>query len=652
MVAQESSITVLLSALLELCGKESDLTILNLLAKCLGELGAVDPAMISIYLKNSSKSVVLPARDLLPWELNKMEFGMTLLESYLVPGLRDLDLDMISQDRICFAVQEILNIVAKSDSVITGSGSEIKVQKDVNLPMNLKAELEKRNILDITEPFWSSIYKYERNESNLMLNGPIYQSNFSVRRWLGHWCKYLCTKATGDFHAIFYCCRGAVTGRVDLAQFLLPYLIADVIVSDNNSNGEYTNEILNEMLHVLYVAGGVNPNNALGNRDDNADMNGLDLELTSCRVSMSGFEKQNEKRNTDVSQKILSKHTGNATHMSVQAIFSLIDTFEKWIDTKNKSAGKLKKTSGTTSSSKSKAEAYSANAICSHLKVIVDGISKLVLGQAALKIGAYARAARYFEINARSEHVKSRISGKEAKIGSDGTVMQEESLQEILDEAEPMDLQSTSSSKLSTKHKGKGKKADLSTDIPMISRNDAAIGELPVLSPFMIDLLMEVFFHLDDCDTVQGIRHLAQVYNVPSTHFNRILEYEQMDKHTYALIEYESLQTQLSHIYNQFSAMNMSNSGSVGSAHGNDSNETTKRLKRTEAKFTPSKVNILQDNFPRDLPVELIGYLERGRLRCLEEMGQQDAVLNQVILLIVYYILSLHVMYHHSFLEL
>lgn len=115
-LSSDGTMSQLVYELLLLCSKETDAFILNLLSECIGELGAIDPAKISIFFNKSSKlTSIINDGFLLPWESTIMDFGMAMIEQQLVPCLKDLDLDIAIQDRISFAIQEILRILARRD---------------------------------------------------------------------------------------------------------------------------------------------------------------------------------------------------------------------------------------------------------------------------------------------------------------------------------------------------------------------------------------------------------------------------------------------------------------------------------------------------------------------------------------------------------
>ena len=215
----------------------------------IGELGAIDPARVTITLpasklpkqpkltsemeeerelaarKNgSSSSSSNGARNpgnAPPWELTVGEIGMSILEHHLVPELRSTAL---AHDRTCFAIQAILKelnrcevplsqqpaLEAESDgSKCSRSGSNegdeemsgtdgqharatrIQSSKGVLVSMSevLRAKLSSRQLLDITEPFWVTNYTMRPLEA--VIESPVYRPETSLVQWLARWARKL-----------------------------------------------------------------------------------------------------------------------------------------------------------------------------------------------------------------------------------------------------------------------------------------------------------------------------------------------------------------------------------------------------------------------------------------------------------------------------
>lgn len=107
---------IIFENLLLLSGRENDLNVRQILGKCLGEIGAIDPAKVP-FTVNSTKisnfGMELNAGSQYqkyqdpPWLLSPFQFCLVLIDKFLVPRLRLRDNDA-AQDRICYAIQVLV----------------------------------------------------------------------------------------------------------------------------------------------------------------------------------------------------------------------------------------------------------------------------------------------------------------------------------------------------------------------------------------------------------------------------------------------------------------------------------------------------------------------------------------------------------------
>ncbi len=57
----------------------------------------------------------------------------------------------------------------------------------------------------------------------------IYRPQYTFRRWMLGWLRFLISRARGPRAAIFQCCRGVVKSDMQFMQMLLPYMIKSVL---------------------------------------------------------------------------------------------------------------------------------------------------------------------------------------------------------------------------------------------------------------------------------------------------------------------------------------------------------------------------------------------------------------------------------------
>ena len=128
---------------------------------------------------------------------------------------------------------------------------------------------------------------------------------------------------------------------------------------------------------------------------------------------------------------------------------------------------------------------------------LVDGIPLKLLTFAALRIKAYARALRYFELYARSKVINIVIR---SRLAHNGPLMLRK-MQEY---------------------------QDCTTDLIT----------LPILDSSELDLVMTIYSELEDPDAIQGVQMLRQYGDHYLSPWHRIIELEQTDDWLGALLEY------------------------------------------------------------------------------------------------------------------
>ena len=118
--------------------------------------------------------------------------------------------------------------------------------------------------------------------------------------------------------------------------------------------------------------------------------------------------------------------------------------------------------------------------------------------------------------------------------------------------------------------------------------------QLPPLSTSLADDLMECFGRLGDSDSLEGVEKLRRSCELKSSFFSRICVLEHTDQYPEALQEYDAIRDSLLR-----APPHGTDFGGGGGGGGEEMN-----MQRC--------------------------YMERGRVRCLKEMGQLHAVLDQV----------------------
>ena len=191
--------------------------------------------------------------------------------------------------------------------------------------------------------------------------------------------------------------------------------------------------------------------------------------------------------------------TGGNGQVAVQSVFSMLDVLTAWVSkakmkaqkgiaAKDKDKGRDKERERDGSKiipSPSRSSHPFNNDPCLCISALLAAVPKETLGQAALRIKAYARALRYFEMHARETSLKEKcgIKGAGSVRHIDGT-------------------DSTSAAILHAHRPLTGLAGTYS------SRNDGSNGVLPNLTEAQLDRLMNVFSDLEDPDALQGVQVL------------------------------------------------------------------------------------------------------------------------------------------------
>ena len=200
--------------------------------------------------------------------------------------------------------------------------------------------------------------------------------------------------------------------------------------------------------------------------------------------------------------------------MAVQSVFALLDVLTLWSSKVKSKLDKLKSkreneqdkvsldisvtstsssfftATGSASASASNGKTKESDTEESPVRVnpgqcihaLLAAVPRALLGHAALRIKAYARALRYFESHAREARDTTQSSSS-----STSTV------KPISDVDPSKILKPTPPTLLALMHS---------------PRNDGSNGELPALEVSQLDALVEVYSSLEDPDALQGVQKL------------------------------------------------------------------------------------------------------------------------------------------------
>ncbi|KAG8368042.1 hypothetical protein BUALT_Bualt15G0004300 [Buddleja alternifolia] len=364
----------LITSLLKGCAEESRTSVgqrLKLIcADCLGALGAIDPAKIKGF--SSARFKIACSDDDLIFEL---------IHKHLARAFRAAP-DTIIQDSAALAIQELLKFAgceASLDENVLERTKEklLKVGKSSTRGMDDCTEVFGRGqrlwdrfsnyIKEIIAPCLTSRFQLP-NVLDSAASGPIYRPSMSFRRWIYFWIKKLTAHATGSRSTIFNACRGIVRHDVQIAMYLLPYLVLNAVCDGTE---EARSGVTEEILSVLDAAAS-------------------DSSNASIHVNNSG-----------------------QSEVCIQAVFTLLDNLGQWVDdveqelalsqplqssSSKQQAVKLKDQSMTLLKDSNQALLQ-----CKHVSELLDAIPKITLAKASFRCQAYARSLLYFELYVRDK---------------------------------------------------------------------------------------------------------------------------------------------------------------------------------------------------------------------------------------------------------
>lgn len=221
-------ITKLMMRLLTRCIEESDSDIRDGIARCLGEIGAIDPNRLGKEITGSQFHTENDDSDdwrltQPPWKSNVTRYQLRLVTRHLVSGLKSAS-TVIDQHKIAFAIQELLKRLDTNSTLSsktegdnapkTASGDVLETRNREMGPW-LKDKLDEANVRCLVEPFWTTNYHQQDISANQ--RPPYFIRSNSYYRWISSFCRFLVTKSHSNdksiWRELFYACRSAVRSQ-------------------------------------------------------------------------------------------------------------------------------------------------------------------------------------------------------------------------------------------------------------------------------------------------------------------------------------------------------------------------------------------------------------------------------------------------------
>ncbi|XP_050231488.1 serine/threonine-protein kinase ATR isoform X2 [Mercurialis annua] len=360
----------LITSLLRGCAEESRTLVgqrLKLVcADCLGALGAVDPAKVKGLSCQRFKI-----------ECSDDDLIFELIHKHLARAFRAAS-NTVVQDSAALAIQELLKVAgceASLDENITASLPQPMKEKSTENSSGMNTRGQRlwdrfsNYVKEIIAPCLTSRFQLP-NVADSTLFGPIYHPSMSFRRWIFLWIKKLTAHATGSRATIFNACRGIVRHDMQIAIYLLPYLVLNAVC---HGTKEARLGIAEEILSVLDAASSVN--------------------ISAMCHAISG--------------------SGGQSEVCIQAAFNLLDNLGQWVDDVEQElalsqsfqlpASKKQASRTKDQTSVSVIDQGQLISQCKYVSELLVAIPKLTLARASYKCQAYARSLMYFESHVREK---------------------------------------------------------------------------------------------------------------------------------------------------------------------------------------------------------------------------------------------------------
>ena len=169
------TVTELIGRLLTRCTQEVDARNIVLLAKCLGETGAIaEHRLGEIKMSTAAGDEGVDSESssyrwrLLqsPWQSREAKYELQLVTKHLVSALRAAP-SSAEQHKIAFTIQQLLEILDKKAFQKTESTAETKFGKGKKKEMSkwLTDKLCEAGVYEVVEPFWLSEFSEKVSRS-------------------------------------------------------------------------------------------------------------------------------------------------------------------------------------------------------------------------------------------------------------------------------------------------------------------------------------------------------------------------------------------------------------------------------------------------------------------------------------------------------
>lgn len=267
----EKIIVPIIQALLDGIGRYRglDAPVPRRCVECLGVIGAVDPALVSLKRKQPTSPLVSNFAD----TEEAKTFVCDLIEHQLVGPARSVG-DFNSESQWAFALQSLLSFCGISKDVLiepsestqasrqlfsqraslysqtssSQSSSQSVVRKGRPLSPRDRWNLFPRHVQELLELFIGA--KYNKSSStDTVYPRPHYNHAKTFKEWLTRWTRQLISQVSGDNAVkIFQSCKHVIAYDTNICLYILPHLVLNVL---RDGSATEQQDIIDEMAAVL-----------------------------------------------------------------------------------------------------------------------------------------------------------------------------------------------------------------------------------------------------------------------------------------------------------------------------------------------------------------------------------------------------------------
>ncbi|KAI9005259.1 hypothetical protein BC832DRAFT_531539 [Gaertneriomyces semiglobifer] len=352
------SIVDALSAVLKTCrrynGTDADIPVLC--CECLGALGAIDPSRLDLALaEEPGGRPILDGNGVFSLQ-QALDFACALIETKLAAAFRSAPSAAINFAH-AYAIQSLLEFSGFKSKARSSAADAQEEEKDQQLNRTFS-----KDVLVTIKPLLKATYTARKSE-RIPPQTPLFQKMPTFTEWVTTWAEHLIDQCHGKyFRSVFQRCRESVRRDVNIATYILPHLVLNILVAGDVRQKDVMHE---EFVTVLQCG-------------DEPDL----VALEKWRLGS-------------------------------QLIFSLMDHLSTWLRRRRQAAARQKAALARRQGRYVNAEepAFDSDPSVQQISAFLERIPEEVGAAAAYRSKAYARALRYFERHIRREQETKDATG-------------------------------------------------------------------------------------------------------------------------------------------------------------------------------------------------------------------------------------------------